>query len=59
MARRLWTAGELEKLRRDRQQAIFDESIVTDRSEVPSEFPALVRADTEGLIERYETQRTS
>ena len=58
MARKLWTAAELEKLSRDEQQAIFDVSIVTDLSEVPAEFLATVRADAKRLIESHETQRT-
>ena len=56
MARKLWTAAEMEKLTRDQQQAIFDESIVTDLSEVPPEFLAQVRADAERLISSRETQ---
>ena len=56
MARKLWTAAEMEKLTRDQQQAIFDESIVTDLSEVPPEFLAQVRADAERLISTRETQ---
>ena len=58
MARKLWTAAEMEKLSRDQQQAIFDESIVTDLSEVPPEFLAKVRADAERLIASRETQHT-
>ena len=45
MARKLWTAAEMERLTRDQQQAIFDESVVTDLSQVPPEFLAQVRAD--------------
>ena len=58
MARKQWTAADMEQLSRDQQQAIFDESIVTDLSEVPAEFLAQVRADSERLIESPESQRT-
>lgn len=58
MARKLWTAAEMEKLSRDEQQAIFDESIITDLSEVPPEFLAKVREDAERLIASRETQHT-
>ena len=58
MARKLWTAAELEKLSREEQQAIFDESIVTDLSEVPPEFLARVRADAERLIAARESQHS-
>ena len=57
MARRVWTAEEVEKLSREQQQAIFDESIVTDLAEVPPAFLARVRADAQRLIDRRETQR--
>ncbi len=58
MARKVWTAAELEMLSRDEQQAIFDESIVTDLSEVPPAFLTRVRADAEWLIAARETQPT-
>lgn len=58
MPRKLWTAAEMEKLSREEQQAIFDESIVTDLSEVPPDFLAAVRADAERLIASREHQRT-
>lgn len=58
MPRKLWTADELEKLSREEQQAVFDESIVTDLSEVPREFLAAVRADAERLIASREAQHT-
>lgn len=58
MARKLWTAAEMEKLSRDQQQAIFDGSIVTDLDEVPPEFLAAVRADAERLIASRESQHT-
>ena len=58
MARKVWTAAELEQLSRAEQQAIFDESIVTDLSEVPPAFLAQVRADVERLMETDERQTT-
>ena len=58
MARKVWTAAELEQLSRAEQQAIFDESIVTDLSEVPPAFLAHVRADGERLMETDERQTT-
>ncbi len=58
MPRKLWTAAEMEKLSREEQQAIFDESIVTDLSEVPPDFLAAVREDAERLIAAREPQHT-
>lgn len=58
MARKLWTAAEMETLTREQQQAIFDESIVTDLDQVPAEFLAQARADAERLIESRETQHS-
>jgi hypothetical protein len=58
MARKVWTAAEMENLSRREQQAIFDESVVTDLDSVPSEFLHLVRADAERLIEVHESQPT-
>lgn len=58
MPRKLWTAAEMETLSRDQQQAIFDESIVTDLDQVPAEFLAQARADAERLIESRETQHS-
>jgi hypothetical protein len=58
MARKLWTAAEMETLSREQQQAIFDESIVTDLDQVPPEFLAQARADAERLIESRETQHS-
>lgn len=58
MARKVWTAAELEQFSRAEQQAVFDESIVTDLSEVPPAFLARVRADAERLLETDERQTT-
>jgi hypothetical protein len=56
MARKVWTAAEMENLSRRQQQAIFDESVVTDLDSVPSEFLDQVRADADRLIESHESQ---
>jgi len=58
MARKVWTAAEMENLSRGQQQAVFDESVVTDLDKVPSEFLDRVRADAERLIEAHESQPT-
>ncbi|MCU0311702.1 MAG: hypothetical protein MUE36_12275 [Acidimicrobiales bacterium] len=58
MARKVWTAAEMENLSRRQQQAIFDESVVTDLDSVPSEFLDQVRADADRLIESHESQPT-
>lgn len=58
MARKLWTAAELENLSRPEQQAIFDESTITDLHEVPAPFLAKVRADARRLIEAREASVT-
>ena len=58
MAGKLWTAAEMETLNREQQQAIFDESTVTDLDQVPAEFLAQARADAERLIESRETQHS-
>ena len=58
MARKLWTAAEMDQLTRDQQQAVFDESIVTDLGAVPPEFLAQVRADAERLVASRESQPT-
>jgi len=44
MPKKIWTAEELEKLTPAEQQALFDQSIVRDLSEVPEEFLNRVRA---------------
>jgi hypothetical protein len=58
MARKVWTAAEMENLSRRQQQAVFDESVVTDLDTVPSEFVDQVRADAQRLIEAHESQPT-
>ena len=58
MARKLWTAAEMEKLSREQQQAVFDESIITDLDQVPAAFLAQAGADAQRLIESRETQHS-
>ena len=48
----------MEKLSRAEQQAVFDESVVTDPDLVPAEFLAKVRADAKRLIAARESQHT-
>lgn len=58
MARKVWTAAQLESLSRSQQRAVFDGSIVLDLDTAPSEFLDHVRADAERLIEAHESQPT-
>jgi len=44
MPKEIWTAEELEKLNPAEQQALFDQSIVRDLSEVPEDFLNRIRA---------------
>jgi len=48
----------MDKFSRDQQQDVFDESMITDLSEVPDEFLSAVRADAERLIAARESQHT-
>lgn len=57
--RKIWTAAELEKLSRAEQQRIFDESIVTDLSELPPEFLERIRADVRRHIDEHEASDTA
>jgi hypothetical protein len=44
VADKVWTADELEAMSPAEQDALFNESIVTDLDTVPGEFLARVRA---------------
>lgn len=44
MARRTWTAEELERLTPQEQDGVFEASIVGSLDEVPAEFLARVRS---------------
>lgn len=57
MARKVWTAAELEQMTPAQQQEIFEQSIVMDLSQAPAEFLANVRADVEEHIARHDAQR--
>jgi hypothetical protein len=43
MGRKVWSADELARLSPAEQDALFDESIVTDLDEVPTEFLSRIR----------------
>lgn len=49
------TAAELEKMTPAEQKALFDQSVVTDLSQVPDEFLARVRQRLEQHIDRTES----
>ncbi len=44
MARKVWTAAEIEKLSPAEQDAVFEDSVVDDLDQVPPSFLARVRA---------------
>ena len=54
MARRIWTAAELEQMSPAERQEIFDASIITDLDQAPPELLARTRAKIERLIEEAE-----
>ncbi|MGN6694594.1 MAG: hypothetical protein ACTHN0_10495 [Aquihabitans sp.] len=53
---KIWKAEELEQLSPERQQKIFDDSIVWDLADAPTEIVARARAFAEERIQR-ETQQ--
>jgi len=55
MARKVWTAAELEKLSPAERQEVFEASIVGDLDDVPPEFLARVRARVEERIAATES----
>lgn len=57
MARKIWTAAELDHMTPAQVDALFQASIVTDLDEVPAEFLAKVRADVEEHIAATEATR--
>ena len=57
MARKIWTAAELDDMTPAQVDALFQASIVTDLDEVPAEFLAKVRADAEEHIAATEAPR--
>jgi hypothetical protein len=50
MARKVWTAQELERLSPAEQDAIFESSVVTDLDQVPAEFLSRVRERLQARI---------
>ena len=56
MARKVWTAAELDELSPADRRRIFDENPVLDLDDVPSEFVDRVRART---VERISTTDTA
>ena len=46
----IWTAEELERMSPDERQRLFDESVVTDLTQVSPEFLARVRAKGRALL---------
>ena len=57
MARKIWTAAELDDMTPAQVDALFQASIVTDLDEVPAEFLAKVRTDAEEHIAATEATR--
>jgi hypothetical protein len=52
---KVWTAAELEQLSPAERQRIFDESLVTDLSQVPPDFLARIRHEVRQHIAEHET----
>jgi hypothetical protein len=50
VARKVWTAEELERLTPAEQNALFDASVVTDLDQVPAAFLDQVRARAEQCL---------
>ena len=57
MARKVWTAAELDDMTPAEIDALSKASIVRDLDEVPAEFLAKVRADAEEHIAATEATR--
>ncbi len=55
MARKIWTAAELEQMTPAEQDAVFEASIVRDLAEVPEEFLERVRSRANDRISELET----
>jgi hypothetical protein len=55
VTRKVWTAAELEQLSPAERQRIFDESLVTDLSQVPPDFLARIRDEVRQHIAEHET----
>lgn len=59
MARKIWTAAEIEKLSPQEQQAIFDDAVVRDISEVPPEFLDRIRAKLAARASEADTPKSA
>ncbi len=55
MARKIWTAAELEQMTPAEQDAVFEASIVRDLAEVPDGFLDRIRSRANDRITRLET----
>jgi hypothetical protein len=53
--RRVWTAEELERLTPAEQDALFEESIVTDLDDVPDPFLEKVRTRLQQCLVQRDT----
>jgi hypothetical protein len=57
MARKIWTAAELEQMSAAEQDAVFRASIIRNLDDVPPEFLDRVRTNTEHRIAEIEHRR--
>lgn len=57
MARKTWTAAELEQMTPSQRREIFEASIITDLDQAPTELLDRTRAKVEELIEEAEHPR--
>jgi len=55
MARKVWTAAELDELSAAERRRIFDENLVLDLDDVPPEFVERVRSRTAERISTTDT----
>jgi len=51
MAKRVWTAAELERLTPSEQNRLFESSIIRDLDQVPAEFLDRVRSRIAAQVE--------
>lgn len=58
MEEKVWTAEEFERLSAPEQDAIFEQSIVTDLTVVPEQFLAGVRARVQKRIDIEASSQT-
>jgi hypothetical protein len=54
MAGKVWTAAELEQMSPAEQDAVFEQSLVTDLSQVPPQFLARIRDRLEPTVDASE-----